>query len=313
MPRALTRVSTISTAAILPTIVSSMVCAADKVSIGGQDWRDALPPGAQNDAPATLMGLFDPITKKAAGNPAFPGSFLIPGTNTYLRIGGYVKLDLIDDSGKNPGDFVLWGKIPTTADGVQNNRPGEVRLQGRQSRFDIETHTPTAWGDLKTYIEGDFFGDSGAASDVVTNPSTFALRHAYGELGHFLAGQTWSLAMDLDSAPETLDFGGPAGFVFVRQASIRWTQPLGPVTVAGSIENPEGDYVGKAGNNAIPDADVGGFPGRPQERVPQRFKQDTGFRWSRESQAIVRRSVSIWGGARSHSGHRNPIERPRPY
>jgi hypothetical protein len=36
---------------------------------------------------------------------AFPSSFLIPGTQTWLRI-GYVKLDLLDDFGKNLGDFI---------------------------------------------------------------------------------------------------------------------------------------------------------------------------------------------------------------
>jgi hypothetical protein len=226
-------------------IASSSAWAADKMSLGGQDWRDTLP-----SAP----------TQGAPGSDAFPGSFLIPGANTRLRIGGYVKLDLLNDLGKNPGDFISWGKIPTSADGALNNRRGDVRLHGRQSRFDVETRTPTSWGDLKTYIEGDFFGASGAASDLVTNATSFAVRHAYGELGHFLAGQTWSLAMDLDSAPETLDFGGPAGFVFIREGSIRWTQPFGPVTVAGSVENPESDFIGKGGNNAIPDADVGGFP-----------------------------------------------------
>src|SRR5579859_4770220 len=213
MPRALRCAVQISAIAIVPMIVSPAVRAADKISLGGQDWRDVLP---QDDVPATLMGLVDPITKKMVNNPianpAFPGSFLIPGTNTYLRIGGYVKLDLLVDTARNPGDFILWGAIPTKADGVINNRTGDVRLHGRQSRFDIETRTATDWGDLKTYIEGDFFGAGGAATDRVTNATTFAVRHAYGELGHFLAGQTWSLAMDLDSAPETLDFGGPAGF-----------------------------------------------------------------------------------------------------
>ena len=302
MSKALRCAVQISTAAIVPMIVSSAVWAGDvnygvnygqggKTSLGGQDWRDTLP-AAPDDAPATLMGLFDPITKKAAANaianPAFPGSFLIPGTNTYLRIGGYVKLDFLGDTGRNPGDFIVWGAIPTRADGVINNRTGDVRLHGRQSRFDIETRTATDWGDLKTYIEGDFFGDSGAASDRVTNPSTFAVRHAYGELGHFLAGQTWSLAMDLDSAPETLDFGGPAGFVFIRQASIRWTQPLAPgLTVAASVENPEGDFLGRAGNNAIPDVDLGGAPAfanrnlspNVQNKVPD-FVQRVSYRQS---------------------------------
>src|SRR5580692_11838795 len=42
MPRALRCAVRISTAAIVPMIVSSAVWAADKASLGGQDWRDVL-------------------------------------------------------------------------------------------------------------------------------------------------------------------------------------------------------------------------------------------------------------------------------
>ncbi len=38
--------------------------------------------------------------------------------------------------------------------------------------------------------------------------TTIRLRHAYGELGQFLAGQTNSLFMDIDVFPNTIDYWG---------------------------------------------------------------------------------------------------------
>jgi len=61
----------------------------------------------------------------------------------------------------------------------------------------------------------------------VSNSHGFRLRHAYGTLGNFLAGQTWTNFMNPSSLPETLDFGGPVGQIFDRQAQVRWTQSFG--------------------------------------------------------------------------------------
>jgi Porin subfamily len=270
MPRLLKHLTTASSVALLPLLLSMPAHAVDKESLGGQDWRDANSPlQAQRDVAGGL----------------FPGSFLIPGTRTSIRVGGYVKFDMTADYGRDPGDFVMIAKLPSTADGAANNRTGGVRLQARQSRIDVETRTPSAWGEIQTYIEGDFFGNTGGGSStLVTDPASFSIRHAYGRLGPLLAGQTWSLAMDLDAGPETLDFGGPNGFVFIRQGQIRWTQPLSlwqvPLTLAASIENPEGDFLGKGGNNSVPDqasSNTGGsFTISPN--VWNKFPRDAGER-----------------------------------
>jgi hypothetical protein len=49
------------------------------------------------------------------------------------------------------------------------------------------------------------------------------LRHAYGEWGSLLAGQTNSLFMDGDVYPNVYDYWGPTGMVFYRNVQIRWT------------------------------------------------------------------------------------------
>ena len=54
--------------------------------------------------------------------------------------------------------------------------------------------------------------------------TTFRLRHAYGEWGPFLAGQTNSLFMDSDVFPNTIDYWGPRGHgLRAATPQIRWT------------------------------------------------------------------------------------------
>jgi hypothetical protein len=148
-------------------------------------------------------------------------------------------------------------------------RQGATRLNARQSRFSIETRTPTKFGTLRTLIEGDFEGVGG--SELTSNSSAFRLRHAFGELGPILAGQTWSNFMDPQSAPETTDFNGPAGQIFIRQPQLRYTQPLFISSrVSFAVENPEGDFFapGNAGNPPPTGAAAVGSPSNALNQVP---------------------------------------------
>ena len=72
--------------------------------------------------------------------------------------------------------------------------------------------------------------------------TTVRLRHAYGEWGQILAGQTHSLFMDIDVFPNVIDYWGPPGMVFYRLPQLRWT----PYRTANSnfavgIERPGND------------------------------------------------------------------------
>jgi hypothetical protein len=52
--------------------------------------------------------------------------------------------------------------------------------------------------------------------------ATFRLRHGYGEVGKFGAGQRWSPFMDIDVFPNSLAYWGPTGMVFFRNVQVRW-------------------------------------------------------------------------------------------
>jgi len=182
----------------------------------------------------------------------FPGSFKLPGSDTSMRLHGYTKLDILFDVNQQAGDsFNVTALAPN---GSAAERRGEqVRMHARQSRLTFETRTPTNYGQLRTYIEGEFFGAGG--NQFFSNSTGFNLRHAYGEFGPVLAGQTWTNFSSVDDLPETLDFAGPSGQIFIRQPQVRYTQGWGKFTLSGSIENPEGDVTtdtGATSSGAIP-------------------------------------------------------------
>lgn len=175
----------------------------------------------------------------AEGKP----TFLFPGTDTSVTLGGYIKLDAIlsDKSAgvDSVGDQMLNPNLIPVGPDAGAHKKNQVTLHARQTRLSFATSTPTSRGDLTTYVEGDFFGDLPNGNETSTNSSGFRLRHAYGALGGFSAGQYWTNLFNQDAYPETLDFGGALGELFVRQAQVRWTQKLGFGEWSVSAENPE--------------------------------------------------------------------------
>ena len=173
-----------------------------------------------------------------------PGSFLIPGTNTEFTIGGYVKADFIYDIKQKQGNTIdptsLKKKVkidPETGE-KQEYEQGEFQAHARQSRVKIATSTPTPLGDLNTVIETDFYGEGGNQNQ--SNSYGMRLRHAYLEIGGLLAGQYWSNFGSVNAVPGTLDFYGPEGYTFMRQAQLRWTQKIDEkLKLSLSLENPE--------------------------------------------------------------------------
>jgi hypothetical protein len=132
-----------------------------------------------------------------------------------IKLGGYVKVDLIHDFDEiGSTDSFDPRTIPTN----DESDPGmNTRMHARQTRLNLDVRGPTTAGDIRVFVEGDFFGDGNA----------FRLRHAYGTLAGVLGGQTWTTFMDEDCMPETLDFESPIAFPLIRQAQIRYRQDIG--------------------------------------------------------------------------------------
>ena len=214
----------------------------------------------QQAAPVDAGQVIVPAT---AARQTVPGSFKLPGTDTTYDIHGYTKLDVIVDLDQTINDTADWTAIQANGSAAQRRGGPQFRLHARESRLTFETRTPTSYGQLHTYIQGDFLGAGG--NQFFSNSSSFRLRLAFGELGPFMGGQNWSNFMDVTSFPEVVDFNGPAGVTFVRQAQIRYTRIFGPWTLLASIENPQGDVA--ASNGATSAAPIPRAPTDPVNNI----------------------------------------------
>jgi len=142
-------------------------------------------------------------------------------TGRSFEIYGFAQADAIYDFGRmNPDwdDAFRPSKI-ANPEGIYGSN-GQASVSVKQSRFGVKGTMPTAEGrapiDFK--FEFDLFG-----TGVDAGQTTFRLRHAYGEWGSLLAGQTNSIFMDIDVFPNVIDYWGPNGMVFWRNVQIRWT------------------------------------------------------------------------------------------
>lgn len=128
-------------------------------------------------------------------------------------------------------DVIRPTKLPSFKD--EFGPDGHTYFGVRQTRLGVRSSTPTKYGDLKTQFEFELFG-----TGVDAGQTTFRLRHAYGELGQFGAGQTWSPFMDIDVFPNSLEYWGPTGMVFFRNLQVRWMPIKGRSRVTIALERP---------------------------------------------------------------------------
>jgi hypothetical protein len=175
---------------------------------------------------------------------AKPGEFKIPGTNTTLKLNGFVELDVIydfdgADDDIRGSDWATFLEFQPLDDGEFNKE--RLYVTARTSRVGLTTTTPTGHGDLVVRVEGDFNSPSAFnySTEATTNGTNFRIRHAYGEYAGFLVGQTWVNFIDLGSLPDTVDFNPHGAFALNRAPGVRYTANFGGPTLAIALENPQ--------------------------------------------------------------------------
>jgi len=215
-----------------------------------------------------LLVSHETMAQGAPGAGSFPNSFLVPGTQTSFKIGGYVKLDYTYDFGAqqtngsgtgvpaliqpfgsfDSGVLHIGGKTIQVLADPGHHIHGDSQFTAAESRFNIETRTPTSYGELKTFIEGDFSNPNGLSNTSgfkeFTNSNGFRLRQAYGAFGPLLDGQTFDLFRDPESEGETLDFGGDSTTGRTRVPQVRYTFDFGNgLTWAVDAQNPQTNVI----------------------------------------------------------------------
>jgi hypothetical protein len=195
-----------------------------------------LPPTKAFPGTPGAMGT-EPIPGQPIIGGSFPRSFLIPGTDTSIRVGGFIDLTglyflqgantpipgtMSSNSGQNGNlnsvpigqQFVPGlGSVPQAANHSRGN--GVFSWSPQQTRFNVETRTPTPWGEARTFIEWDFSRCNNFSCQTLQQDGGDSLlprfRFGYGTLGGFLGGQALSNFSDADADTESVDFGGIMG------------------------------------------------------------------------------------------------------
>lgn len=207
------------------------------VAMGGALGVAGVASAAELDELKAQVGKLQSRVDQLEGQKGGSGGTTAGGT-TY-SFGGYIQLDMIHDLKGDQGRAVDMTALPLDGSAAAK-RKNTTTFSARTSRLNFKTATPVDGATVKTRLEFDFFTAEG--SETYTNSARPRLRHAYGEVGGWLAGQTWSTFMDVDSLPETLEFTGPSGQVFIRQPMLRYTMSTGgKSSLALAVENPQAD------------------------------------------------------------------------
>ena len=180
----------------------------------------------------------------------FPGSIRIPGALAAIKFGGAVWVSAVStrDALGSDDRFLTW-TIPVAGDPGAGKGP-RTSFWANPSKLNFDVRTKAPGGrDIRAFVEGDFAGSSNG----------FRLRHAYVQVGGFLAGQTWSTFSDPDADNGDIDFEGVNAENVQRQAQFRFTYRVRPeIRLAASIEYPNASLTDVDGTfvkavNQVPD------------------------------------------------------------
>jgi len=168
-----------------------------------------------------------------AQTPAAPA-----GQNPSLEVYGFGMVDAIADFKQNNPDWydvARPSRLPAYAN--QFGQDGHFYMSARQTRFGVRGTTPTATGDVKAQFEFDLCG-----TGMDAGLTTIRFRHGWGQYRQIGGGQTNTQFMDIDVFPNTIEYWGPNGMMFVRNPQLFW-EPIAKADGTNlriAIENPGG-------------------------------------------------------------------------
>ena len=182
------------------------------------------------------MFIYEVQTAVQCSLPLYVGHGIFTGfyKEKSLEIYGFVMMDMgynFNQIHPDWFDVVRPTKLPSFKN--EYGTDGNAYFSVRQTRLGVKGYTNTPLGELKTIFEFEMFG-----TGVDAGQTTIRLRHAYGELGKFGAGQYWSPFMDIDVFPNTVEYWGPSGMAFFRNVQFRYMPIQGDTRLTFALERP---------------------------------------------------------------------------
>ena len=163
---------------------------------------------------------------------------------TSMELYGTAQADYIQDFNRvdpNWASTLRPSKI-AVPEGVYGSN-GQAIISVKQSRFGVKGTSQVEGGEQISYkFDFDLYGVGSNAGQT-----TFRLQNMYAEWRGMLVGQTDTNWMDASIFPDTIDYWGPSGMVYVRTPQLRWTVPTGADNFSIAVESPNTDIdLGKA-------------------------------------------------------------------
>lgn len=185
---------------------------------------------------------------------SFPKSWPLFGSNTRMSIGGYLKIDYIQDFDGGYDRFQYEIKnVPIPGDGRPPQK-GYMNMHARESRMHFDVRSINEAGvPMRFYFEFDFYNLERSGFY-----QTLRLRHIYAVIGRLLVGRTWGTQTDVFAIPTTIDFAAGDAIVGIRRDQIRWEDDIDDkMNYAVAIEM-----------NDFPEIDPNGFEGQASNSLP---------------------------------------------
>ncbi len=181
------------------------------------------------------------------------GFWQIPGKKSWVKLGGFVMLDVIHDFDAIGSETsFIPSTIPVTGGTKVDGSNGRTTYSFRQTRFSLDSRTTAGEGMIRAFASVDFFGGSDDDPDLRIRQAFLRMEGLAGG-GDLTIGQAWSFFVDTVALPETLDYENPAYSIFIRQGLVGWKKNFGGVDFLVSAEEPESDVEGADGLTRLPD------------------------------------------------------------
>ena len=200
---------------------------------------DTIAPGVQG-SPNPMADNNYVLVGEDLLDDAFPSSWPLFGSGIRMKVGGYVKADLIRDF-DYVGDRFEFELGSIAVKGTpERDLGGITTFHAKESRVNFDFRSKAKWKNgkefpLQVFVEIDWFFDSESAR------LNTRLRQAYGVIGRLLVGRTWNTSSDLTAIPGTIDFSGGDAMYGGRFAQIRWQDKISNVlSYAVALEDPGG-------------------------------------------------------------------------
>jgi hypothetical protein len=160
----------------------------------------------------------------------FPGSFKLPGSDSSMAIYGFIRADYSLNLGVHHV-FPLIGtpvSLPNRGTAGATNT-GQFNARGSESQINIESRTPSEYGELRTLVQFDWYQNDidESNNNSTINEITAGLRLAQASIGPWTFGNHWTTFVDLSQYAETADWNNMNNASLCRCWAISYADSLG--------------------------------------------------------------------------------------